>query len=83
MKLTVSSISLLLHTDNADVTKCPLFIGDINNKLSPISMEIRRGIDEDCGSIFYALVNLHQDEASKLATDFDAKEIGFFKRVVS
>ncbi|XP_065183099.1 non-structural maintenance of chromosomes element 1 homolog [Sycon ciliatum] len=64
------------------VAQFPSFLKDINSRLQPLSLEIRRGTDEEHGKIFFALVNLHQDEAAKLATDFDAKEIGYFKKVM-
>eukprot|EP00794_Sanderia_malayensis_P004662 gene4662-5271_t len=58
------------------------FIAEINKKLKPLSMEIRHGKSEDDGMSYFSLVNCHEDEHSKVATDLSANEIAFFKKVL-
>lgn len=73
-----------LYGESDDIERIPAFLADVNKRLQPLSMEIKRGVDENelDSAVYYALVNLHQDEQSKLATEFDAREVGFFKKVI-
>ncbi|XP_039766839.1 non-structural maintenance of chromosomes element 1 homolog isoform X3 [Ornithorhynchus anatinus] len=58
------------------------FIGIINSLLQPLFMEIRKGMSEEEGKPYYALVNLTETEITKMATDYAENELELFKKTM-
>uniref|UniRef100_A0A8D0GS87 Non-structural maintenance of chromosomes element 1 homolog n=2 Tax=Sphenodon punctatus TaxID=8508 RepID=A0A8D0GS87_SPHPU len=58
------------------------FIDVINVNLQPLFMEIRKGISEDDGKTYYALVNLAETEITKMASDYSENELELFKKTI-
>jgi len=67
---------------DAPVDGLSSFIRQVNDKLSPLSMEIRIGREEATGQAYYALVNTLEDDAAKLATDFTPSEMEYVKKII-
>lgn len=66
-------------TDTDAVKK---FVQDMNTEITPFHMRIKHGVSEEDGEHFYALVNLKDDDLSKLATKFTGNEMKYFKILV-
>ncbi|KWU43562.1 hypothetical protein RHOSPDRAFT_19404 [Rhodotorula sp. JG-1b] len=58
------------------------FVAELEPGLSLCGLDIKTTRDQDSGASFIALVNTIEDEVSKLATDYKAEEIAFFRAVV-
>ena len=68
--------------DRRDVVLSVL-INDINFQLRrQADMEIKRGLHPVSGEECYTMVNMCDDEASKLSTAYSPAEVAFFKRLV-
>eukprot|EP00727_Mastigamoeba_balamuthi_P001121 m51a1_g11005 hypothetical protein (249) ;mRNA; f:362897-363911 len=58
-------------------------VDELNDKLRAIGMEVRRGVCEVSGSVYYALVNSTYDpRVSQIATTFRNDEIAFYKHLI-
>ncbi|XP_067859152.1 non-structural maintenance of chromosomes element 1 homolog isoform X2 [Heptranchias perlo] len=58
------------------------FIKNINGHLQPLFMEIRKGMSEDDGRQYYALVNLAETEITRMASDYTETELELFKKTM-
>ncbi|XP_053550400.1 non-structural maintenance of chromosomes element 1 homolog [Bombina bombina] len=58
------------------------FIGVINKHLQPIFMQIRKGMSEEDGQSYYALVNLAENEITRMASDYAENELELFRKTV-
>ncbi|XP_061455435.1 non-structural maintenance of chromosomes element 1 homolog [Rhineura floridana] len=58
------------------------FISTLNVQLQPLFMEIRKGLAEDSGRAYYALVNLAETEVTKMASDYSESELELFKKTM-
>ncbi|XP_042293661.1 non-structural maintenance of chromosomes element 1 homolog [Sceloporus undulatus] len=58
------------------------FVAALNARLQPLSMEIRKGLAEEDGRAFYAMVNLAENEVTKLASDYSESELELFKKTL-
>ncbi|KAG0665007.1 hypothetical protein C6P46_000633 [Rhodotorula mucilaginosa] len=58
------------------------FVAELEPGLSLCGLDIKTTRDQDSGASFIALVNTIEDEVAKLATDYKAEEIAFFRAVV-
>ncbi|KAJ7305697.1 hypothetical protein JRQ81_010063 [Phrynocephalus forsythii] len=58
------------------------FVRVVNGQLRPLSMEIRKGLSEESGRTFYALVNLAETEITKMASDYSENELELFKKIM-
>ncbi|XP_019368346.1 PREDICTED: non-structural maintenance of chromosomes element 1 homolog isoform X1 [Gavialis gangeticus] len=58
------------------------FINVINTRLQPLFMQIRKGISEDDGRTYYALVNLAETEITKMASDYAENELELFRKTM-
>ncbi|XP_032896801.1 non-structural maintenance of chromosomes element 1 homolog isoform X2 [Amblyraja radiata] len=56
------------------------FIKNINTHLQPLFMEIRKGMSEDDGQQYYALINLAETEITRMACDYTETELELFKK---
>ncbi|KAM8961031.1 non-structural maintenance of chromosomes element 1 homolog [Pelodytes ibericus] len=56
------------------------FIDVINKHLQPLFMQIRKGLGEEDGKRYYTLVNLAENEITKLASDFAENELELFRK---
>ncbi|XP_063270379.1 non-structural maintenance of chromosomes element 1 homolog [Prinia subflava] len=72
------------ETDNVyyEHDKLDDFIGTINSKLQPLSMQIRKGVSQDDGTTHYALVNLAENEIAKMASDYTQRELQFLRKTM-
>ncbi|XP_056134610.1 non-structural maintenance of chromosomes element 1 homolog isoform X3 [Lampris incognitus] len=57
------------------------FIGVINSRLQPMFMQIRKGISEDNGFEYYALVNLANTDVTKMSSDYADNELELFQKI--
>lgn len=60
------------------------FIDAINVKLQPMFMQIRKGMSEDNGHQYYALVNMAETETevTRMASDFADNELELFRKTM-
>ncbi|XP_063790649.1 non-structural maintenance of chromosomes element 1 homolog isoform X2 [Pseudophryne corroboree] len=58
------------------------FGGVINNHLQPLFMQVRKGTDENSGQRYYALVNLAENEVTKMALDYAENELELFRKTM-
>ncbi|KAL5017578.1 hypothetical protein ScPMuIL_007167 [Solemya velum] len=58
------------------------FVLTINNNLRQFHMEIKKGVSEEDGSNFYGLVNMSDNNITRLASDYTTNELELFKKIV-
>lgn len=58
------------------------FIETINSKLQPLFMQIRKGISEDTGQQFYALVNMAVTDITRMSSDYADNELELFGKTI-
>ncbi|XP_067390481.1 non-structural maintenance of chromosomes element 1 homolog isoform X3 [Emydura macquarii macquarii] len=58
------------------------FINVVNIHLQPLFMQIRKGMSEDDGRTYYALVNLAETEITKMASDYTENELELFRKTM-
>ncbi|XP_053132474.1 non-structural maintenance of chromosomes element 1 homolog isoform X3 [Hemicordylus capensis] len=58
------------------------FIQVVNAQLRPLSMEVRKGLAEEDGRTYHALVNLAETEVTKMASDYSENELELFKKTM-
>lgn len=60
------------------------FIGEINELLMPLGMEVKRGRREqdETGTLVWSLINKDTSSLSELATDMTTLEISYFRQVI-
>ncbi|XP_027681926.2 non-structural maintenance of chromosomes element 1 homolog isoform X2 [Chelonia mydas] len=58
------------------------FINVVNIHLQPFFMQIRKGMSEDDGKTYYALVNLAETEITKMASDYTENELELFRKTM-
>ncbi|XP_044308452.1 non-structural maintenance of chromosomes element 1 homolog [Varanus komodoensis] len=58
------------------------FINVANAQLQPLLMEVRKGLSEENGGTYYALVNLAETEFTKMASDYSESELELFKKTM-
>ncbi|KAG9470258.1 non-structural maintenance of chromosomes element 1 homolog [Eleutherodactylus coqui] len=58
------------------------FIGVINKHLQPLFMQIRKGTDENDGRRYYALVNIAENDVTKMATCYAENELELFRKTM-
>ncbi|XP_060116985.1 non-structural maintenance of chromosomes element 1 homolog [Heteronotia binoei] len=58
------------------------FIGVANRHLQPLFLEIRKGVAEETGTTWYALVNLAESEVTQMASDYSEMELELFKKTM-
>ncbi|XP_053132472.1 non-structural maintenance of chromosomes element 1 homolog isoform X1 [Hemicordylus capensis] len=54
----------------------------VNAQLRPLSMEVRKGLAEEDGRTYHALVNLAETEVTKMASDYSENELELFKKTM-
>ncbi|XP_077173232.1 non-structural maintenance of chromosomes element 1 homolog isoform X2 [Paroedura picta] len=58
------------------------FIAEANVPLQPLFLEIRKGLAEDTGTTWYALVNLAESEVTHMASNYSEAELELFKKTM-
>ncbi|TNN35327.1 Non-structural maintenance of chromosomes element 1 [Liparis tanakae] len=58
------------------------FIDAINSKLLPMFMQIRKGMSEDNGNQFYALVNMAETDITRMSSDYADNELELFRKTM-
>ncbi|KAJ0050744.1 hypothetical protein NL108_005125, partial [Boleophthalmus pectinirostris] len=60
------------------------FIETINSKLQPMLMQIRKGMSEDNGQQYYALVsvNMAQTDVTRMSSDYADNELELFRKTM-
>ncbi|XP_062999193.1 non-structural maintenance of chromosomes element 1 homolog [Elgaria multicarinata webbii] len=58
------------------------FINFVNVQLQHLFMEIRKGLSEENGRTYYALVNLAETEFTKMASNYSENELELFKKTM-
>ncbi|XP_048349187.1 non-structural maintenance of chromosomes element 1 homolog [Sphaerodactylus townsendi] len=71
-----------LHRVHYAADKLDEFIGVINRQLQPLSMEIRKGKEEESGHTCYALVNMAETAVTRMASDYTETELELFKKTM-
>ncbi|CAI5792486.1 non-structural maintenance of chromosomes element 1 homolog isoform X1 [Podarcis lilfordi] len=69
-----------LHKVHYVPDKLDDFINTLNGQLQPLSLEIRKGVSEENGRTYYALVNLAETEITLMASDYSENELELFKK---
>ncbi|KAG8877765.1 hypothetical protein FRB97_003137 [Tulasnella sp. 331] len=84
-KLFVKSKAAVLSVDkDVQVSDLdwPTFLARVKSSLDVLDLNIARTVDEETGHGVYALVNTVGDEVSKLATEYPAEHIVYFRHIV-
>ncbi|XP_075756073.1 non-structural maintenance of chromosomes element 1 homolog isoform X2 [Pelodiscus sinensis] len=83
------SVARTLHKDCCEIHKVYYahdklddFISVVNLHLQPLFMQIRKGMSEDDGRTYYALVNLAETEITKMASDYTENELELFRKTM-
>ncbi|XP_078022107.1 non-structural maintenance of chromosomes element 1 homolog isoform X2 [Epinephelus lanceolatus] len=58
------------------------FIDTINSKLQPMFMQIRKGMSEDSGHQYYALVNMAETDVTRMSSDYADNELELFRKTM-
>ncbi|XP_040297540.1 non-structural maintenance of chromosomes element 1 homolog [Bufo bufo] len=58
------------------------FVGVVNKHLQPLFMQIRKGTDENDGRGYYSLVNIAENEVTKMAVDHTENELELFRKTM-
>ncbi|XP_041086143.1 non-structural maintenance of chromosomes element 1 homolog isoform X2 [Polyodon spathula] len=58
------------------------FVNIINTHLQPMFMQIRKGMSEEDGQRYYALVNLADTEITRMASDYSDNELELFRKAM-
>ncbi|XP_045902195.1 non-structural maintenance of chromosomes element 1 homolog isoform X1 [Micropterus dolomieu] len=58
------------------------FIETINSKLQPMFMQIRKGMSEDNGQQYYALVNMAETDVTRMSSDYTDNELELFGKTM-
>ncbi|KAG8874121.1 hypothetical protein FRB98_008625 [Tulasnella sp. 332] len=83
-KLFVKSKAAVLSVDkDVQVSDLdwPTFLARVKSSLDVLDLNIARTVDEETGHGVYALVNTVGDEVSKLATEYPAEHIVYFRHI--
>ncbi|XP_072240634.1 non-structural maintenance of chromosomes element 1 homolog [Leuresthes tenuis] len=70
------------HKANYVPDKLDDFIDTINSKLQPMFMQIRKGMSEDNGQQYYALVNTAETDVTRMTSDYADNELELFRKTV-
>ncbi|KAG8433023.1 hypothetical protein GDO86_017334 [Hymenochirus boettgeri] len=58
------------------------FVAVINKHLQPLFMQIQKGMDEEDGKTYYALVNRVENDITKMASDYSENELELFRKMM-
>uniref|UniRef100_A0A3Q3JCQ0 Non-structural maintenance of chromosomes element 1 homolog n=1 Tax=Monopterus albus TaxID=43700 RepID=A0A3Q3JCQ0_MONAL len=70
------------HNTQCAPDKLDDFIDTINSKLQPMFMQIRKGMSEDSGQQYYALVNMSETEVTRMSSDYADNELELFRKTI-
>ncbi|XP_039672120.1 non-structural maintenance of chromosomes element 1 homolog isoform X1 [Perca fluviatilis] len=70
------------HNTQHTPDKLDDFIETINSKLQPMFMQIRKGMSEDNGHQFYALVNMAETDVTRMSSDYADNELELFRKTM-
>ncbi|KAM7009561.1 non-structural maintenance of chromosomes element 1 homolog isoform 2-T2 [Tautogolabrus adspersus] len=76
------SISIVARPTTHAPEQLDDFIDTINSKLQPLFMQIRKGISEDSGHQFYALVNMAVTDVTRMSSDYADNELELFVKTM-
>ncbi|KAE8579564.1 hypothetical protein XENTR_v10024094 [Xenopus tropicalis] len=58
------------------------FVGVLNKHLQPLFMKIEKGVGEEDGLTYYALVNRVENDITKMASDYAENELELFRKTM-
>ncbi|XP_073504200.1 non-structural maintenance of chromosomes element 1 homolog isoform X1 [Phyllobates terribilis] len=58
------------------------FVAVINKHLQPLFMQIKKGTDENDGKRYFSLVNVAENEVTKMAMDYTENELELFRKAM-
>ncbi|TRZ04282.1 hypothetical protein DNTS_003231 [Danionella cerebrum] len=70
------------HGASYSANRLDEFINVINSHLQPLFMHIRKGMSEDNGLEYYALVNTAETDISRMASDYAENELELFRKTM-
>ncbi|XP_071359470.1 non-structural maintenance of chromosomes element 1 homolog isoform X3 [Trachinotus anak] len=70
------------HNTQYAPDKLDEFIETINSKLQPMFMQIRKGMSEDSGQQYYALVNMAETDVTRMSSDYADNELELFRKTM-
>ncbi|MEE6498205.1 hypothetical protein FKM82_003007 [Ascaphus truei] len=71
-----------VHKAHYSHDKLDEFVSVLNKHLQPLFMLVKKGMSEDDGKSYYALVNLADTEITKMASDYAENELELFKKTM-
>ncbi|XP_072318589.1 non-structural maintenance of chromosomes element 1 homolog [Eucyclogobius newberryi] len=71
-----------VHKAQCVPDKLDEFIDTINSKLQTMFMQIRKGMSEDNGHQFYALVNMAETDVTRMSSDYADNELELFRKTM-
>ncbi|KAF5908033.1 non-structural maintenance of chromosomes element 1, partial [Clarias magur] len=70
------------HGANHSPDRLEEFIDVINTNLQPMFMHIRKGMSEDDGAQYYALVNMAETDITRMSSDYADNELELFRKTM-
>ncbi|MEQ2258114.1 hypothetical protein XENORESO_007341 [Xenotaenia resolanae] len=70
------------HKTSCVTDKLDEFIEAINSRLQPMFMQIRKGMSEENGLQYYALVNMAETDITRMTSDYAENELELFRKTV-
>ncbi|GFO03100.1 non-structural maintenance of chromosomes element 1-like protein [Plakobranchus ocellatus] len=71
-----------VDTETGFKEKVLLFMRMINQRIAPINLEIRKGVEEEDGENYYVLANTVETPISRLSSTYSPNELELFKKLV-
>ncbi|XP_074662190.1 non-structural maintenance of chromosomes element 1 homolog [Tubulanus polymorphus] len=68
--------------EEPDMSRLGNFVITINSSLKPFGMEIKKGTSEQTGGQFYALVNLHETNITRMCPTYTPNDLELFKKII-
>lgn len=68
-----------IHNTQPTNDKLDDFIATINSALQPMFMQIRKGMSEDSGQQYFALVNMAETDITRMSSDYADNELELFR----
>ncbi|XP_032419501.1 non-structural maintenance of chromosomes element 1 homolog isoform X1 [Xiphophorus hellerii] len=70
------------HTMQCIPDRLDEFIEAINSRLQPMFMQIRKGMSEENGRQYYALVNMAETDITRMTSDYADNELELFRKTL-
>ncbi|KAK2176673.1 hypothetical protein NP493_647g00000 [Ridgeia piscesae] len=66
----------------SDLGRLAEFVNRINIKISPLHLQIKKGINEVTAAQYYGLVNTAESDITRLSSTYTVNELEFYKKII-